>query len=95
MQKLGLTSPGSNFRNGNAETERPCIVCIKTIVRERRIPFIIEAPPIPTDIVQFLHRIVLCYSIISHFSLVDLFWQKSLWPCLTKSDCCGHTSCRA
>ena len=65
------------------------------IVRERRIPFIIEAPPIPTDIVQFLHRIVLCYSIISHFSLVDLFWQKSLWPCLTKSDCCGHTSCRA
>ena len=47
MQKLGLTSPGSNFRNGNAETERPCIVCIKTIVRERRIPFIIEAPLVP------------------------------------------------
>lgn len=92
MQKLGLTSPGSNFRNGNAETERPCIVCIKTIVRERRIPFIIEAPPIPTDIVQFLHRIVLCYfhhitflfgrSLLAEEPVALLDQERPLWPYL-------------
>ena len=62
------------------------------IVRERRIPFIIEAPPIPTDIVQFLHRIVLCYfhhitflfgrSLLAEEPVALLDQERPLWPYL-------------